>query len=312
MVRGGFHQGSTRVPRSSARAVGWSGAGSTRVPPGFHQGSTRVPPGFHQGSTRVPPGFHQGSTRVPPGFHEVLQGVQGGRGGFHQGSTRVPPGFHEVLQGLRGGPGRVPPGFHEVLQGLRRWPGAVLKSSTRVSPGFHEVLQGLRGGPGRATRAGFHQGSTRVPRSSARAVGWSGGGFQNSTRVPRSSARVAAVARGSPEVGFHEFHLPRARGSATGAGSTRVHQGSTNGWGSPEARFHPGFHQGFHQGSTKFCKGCGRGPRRVISRVLPVTPRVLQGGFHQVSTRGEGSTKFHTFHPASTARAAGWSGAGLR
>ena len=65
-------------------------------------------------------------------------------GRFDEGSARVSPGFH---QGSTSGPGWFEVMFHE--------------NSTRI----HQVLQG---------KVPFQHGSSRVPRGSARAAGWSG------------------------------------------------------------------------------------------------------------------------------------------
>ena len=76
------------------------------------------------------------------GWFDEGSRLRGGPGwfeeGFHQGSTRVPPGFHQGYQGSR-----VPPVSSRV-------PPAVMRA------GWFEVR--------------FHE---RVPRGSARAVGWS-------------------------------------------------------------------------------------------------------------------------------------------
>ena len=85
-----FHQISTRILpgfHQVLRAAGWSEVHqvSTRVPPAC-RGSTNFFEGAAwsgEGSTRVPPGFHQGSTSGP-GWFEVM---------FHENSTRISPGF---------------------------------------------------------------------------------------------------------------------------------------------------------------------------------------------------------------------------
>ena len=208
MVRGGFHQGFTRVP------------------PGFHQGSTRfckgcgvVRGGFHHGSTRVPPRFHQGSTRFCKGCGVV-------RGGFHQGSThRVSRGCARAVgwsvagstscsQGLW-----VPPGFHN--QGSTRVPRRFHQGSTKVPrasarSGFHHSLcKGcgvVRGSP----EVRFHDGSTMVLPQANPAVRydwWLGlmvcsrPGFGCSVG-PRWRCRAPIVGPRSRMIGARWLHLP--------------------------------------------------------------------------------------------------------